>query len=326
MVDQARTPFAADVGILATRDQARILHRDHGLVVVAIERPGLDLTLAALAAVQQMMERMQAMIATRADVAQAGLELVGREQFHSTILSPSSAISQPAASTLRRGPESDDQDRIGVVDMDVDAPRVKARQRGERPPCPVDRHVAHAAAGLGARSAVEHFLVGEQRAVEQHHIGLRQPFGQQRRHRGASRHESEPRVTGRHRDADIGPAFGRGVRAVAFEIERDLARHGEELREQATRQGDAFVDKGRAAGDHVGCQHLEDRIGGERRQRLRGRMHREGQSARAGSTGRRSGRPRPRSGSPRRSGCRASSPSDAAPAYWRSAPADRARH
>src|SRR6266404_2977533 len=110
---QAPAPLAADIGVVAARDQARILHRDPGLIVIAVERPGLDLAPGALAAVQQVMKGMQAMIALRPDGAQPGFELVRREQVHGTILSPSAAISQPAASTLRRSGER--ATRIGLV-------------------------------------------------------------------------------------------------------------------------------------------------------------------------------------------------------------------
>ncbi len=88
--------------------------RDHGLVIVAVERPGLDLALGAFAAVQQLVERMQAVIAPRADVAQRGFQFVARvRQIHSTISMPSSATSKPAASTLRRSGEP--SIRIGLV-------------------------------------------------------------------------------------------------------------------------------------------------------------------------------------------------------------------
>src|SRR5262249_60317820 len=67
VVDEAAAPFPGQRGVLAARDQARVLHRDHRLVVETVERPGLDLALAALAAVQQRVERVQAVIAPRAD-------------------------------------------------------------------------------------------------------------------------------------------------------------------------------------------------------------------------------------------------------------------
>ena len=105
VIDQARTPFAAHGRILAACDQARILDRDHRLIVVAVERPSLHLTLAALAAVQKCVKRVQAMIAAGADIAQCGFQFLRRQQLHSTISIPSSATCQPAASTAERSGE-----------------------------------------------------------------------------------------------------------------------------------------------------------------------------------------------------------------------------
>src|SRR6266849_1851208 len=114
VVDKAATPLAPYVPIKAARDQARVLHRDHGLVVVAVERPGLDLTLGAFAAMEQMMERMQAVVAPRPDVTQLGFQLFrGQQCRHNSILIPSSATSKTAASTARRWDEP--SIRIGLV-------------------------------------------------------------------------------------------------------------------------------------------------------------------------------------------------------------------
>jgi len=77
MVDEAAAPFAADVAILATADQAGILQRNAGLIVIAVERPCLHLAFGALAGMKPVMERMQAVIAPGADVAQCGLECIG---------------------------------------------------------------------------------------------------------------------------------------------------------------------------------------------------------------------------------------------------------
>ncbi len=113
VIDEAAAPFAARGLVLAARDQARILDRDHRLIIVAVERPGLHLALAAGAAVQELVKRVQAVIAPRADVAQARLQFVGAQKFHSTISIPSSATSKPAASTFRRAAEP--SIRIGLV-------------------------------------------------------------------------------------------------------------------------------------------------------------------------------------------------------------------
>src|SRR5262249_41115521 len=113
VIDQARAPFAPQRRIIAARNEARIFQRNRGLIVVAVERPGLHLAPGAFAAMQQAMERVQAMIALGPDVAQRCFELVGSHEPHSTISIPSSATAQPAASTRRRSGES--STRIGLV-------------------------------------------------------------------------------------------------------------------------------------------------------------------------------------------------------------------
>src|SRR5262245_11929054 len=113
MVDEAAAPFPPQRRIVAARDQAGIFDRDHRLVIVAVERPGLNLALGALAAVQQTVERMQTVVAPRPDVAQLRLEFLRGHQLHSTISIPSSAISHPARSTWSRSGEP--STRIGLV-------------------------------------------------------------------------------------------------------------------------------------------------------------------------------------------------------------------
>ena len=80
MVDQAAAPFAAQVGRRQPREQRRVLPRDRGLVVVAVQRPGLDLALRQLPAMQQAMEGVEDVVALGADRAQRGFEFVGRQQ------------------------------------------------------------------------------------------------------------------------------------------------------------------------------------------------------------------------------------------------------
>src|SRR5690242_2242455 len=113
VIVQARAPLAPYARVLAAGDQACVLDRDHRLIVVAIERPSLDLALGAFPAVQQSVERMQAVITLRADVAQLGFQLFRRHQFHRTISSPSAATSHPAAVTRSRSGEP--SIRIGLV-------------------------------------------------------------------------------------------------------------------------------------------------------------------------------------------------------------------
>src|ERR1700733_4440341 len=106
MVGDPVHPFAAQLAILAARDQRRVLARDRRLIDEAVERPGLDLALIKLAVVQKAMERMQVMIAHGADGSQRRLERIGTHGFrwrvhvHGQTSIPSNAISQPAALTF----------------------------------------------------------------------------------------------------------------------------------------------------------------------------------------------------------------------------------
>ncbi len=232
MIDEAPAPFAAQRRIVAARDQARVLDRDHRLVVVAIERPGLHLALGALAAVQQAVERMQAVIAPRADVAQRALRArPASEQVHSTISMPSSATSQPAASTLRRSGEP--SIRIGLVLLMWMKMR-RAVEPGERRERAVLRRRS-ACGPCGGRSCSpvpvrDHLVVGKERAVEQDDVGAREALAQRRRHRRApgtktSRAPSPLRSRRRHWRR----SRRRVVGLLAFEIERHLAGHREQL-------------------------------------------------------------------------------------------------
>ena len=83
--------LAAESGILQPCDQAGILDRDRRLIIVAIERPGLHLTLVQFSIVQQAVERVEIMVARRPDLAKFRLQLSGQEQpgGHSTISMPS---------------------------------------------------------------------------------------------------------------------------------------------------------------------------------------------------------------------------------------------
>ncbi len=114
VIDQPASPIASQVRIAATRDQVGVLDGDHRLIVVAVERPGLDLTLGAPTAMQKMMERMQAVVAAAPDVPQSRLKFVfGQRTRHSATSSPSSAISQPLLITCACS--GDPSTRMGLV-------------------------------------------------------------------------------------------------------------------------------------------------------------------------------------------------------------------
>ena len=57
-----------------------VLRRDTRLIIVAIERPGLDLAAVELAVAHQVMEGVLVVVALGANRAQLGFELLGREQ------------------------------------------------------------------------------------------------------------------------------------------------------------------------------------------------------------------------------------------------------
>src|SRR5882757_1210900 len=119
MVLDAVPPFHPDAAVAKTRDHHRVLDRDRALIIIAVQRPGLHLALVELAAMQQAVKRMQAVIAGRADLAQGcfqfagaveryaladrqGRHSVGGHHVHSTISVPSEGICQPAASAILR--------------------------------------------------------------------------------------------------------------------------------------------------------------------------------------------------------------------------------
>src|SRR5262249_790061 len=107
VVDDAVDPFAAEGRILGARHQAGVLERNAALVVEAVEDPGLHLSLVQLAFVQQAVERMLAVIAIVADLAESALEFHRLQEFrHRRISMPSYPASQPAFSMAARSGES----------------------------------------------------------------------------------------------------------------------------------------------------------------------------------------------------------------------------
>src|SRR3954464_13462951 len=123
MVLDAVPPFQPDGAVAEARDHHRVLDRNRALVIVAVQRPGLHLSLVQFAAVQQAVKRMQIVIARRTDLAQRRFQFFGafqgrgsteREGCHpvqghrvqSTISVPSAGICQPARSAILRSGES----------------------------------------------------------------------------------------------------------------------------------------------------------------------------------------------------------------------------
>ena len=83
------------------------------MVVIPVQRPGLNLPLGALSSVKEFVERVQAMIARRADLAQPGFELIRGQKLSNDDLHSIVGDSNPAASTSRRSGEP--LIRIGLV-------------------------------------------------------------------------------------------------------------------------------------------------------------------------------------------------------------------
>ena len=73
-------PFEPDAAVAEARDHHGVLDRNRALVIIAVQRPGLHLSLVQLAAVQQPVKRMQIVIARRADLAQRRFQFLGAVQ------------------------------------------------------------------------------------------------------------------------------------------------------------------------------------------------------------------------------------------------------
>ena len=80
MVDDAPPPFPAQRRRRQTGDQIGVLRRNAGLIIIAVERPGLDLAAIELAVAHQVMKRMAMVIALLADLPQRALELGAGKQ------------------------------------------------------------------------------------------------------------------------------------------------------------------------------------------------------------------------------------------------------
>ena len=74
VIDDPFAPSAAEGGVIVARKDDGVLDRNDALVVVAIERPGLQLRAGELAFVHQQMERMAMVVSLRADRAQVGFQ------------------------------------------------------------------------------------------------------------------------------------------------------------------------------------------------------------------------------------------------------------
>jgi hypothetical protein len=80
MVDDPPAPFPAQRRRRQARDQIGVLCRNPGLIVITVERPGLDLSAVELAVAHQVMKRMAVVVALLADLPQGILELRAGKQ------------------------------------------------------------------------------------------------------------------------------------------------------------------------------------------------------------------------------------------------------
>ena len=96
-----------------------------------------------------------------------------------------------------------------------------------------------------------------------------------RRELGGAGNEHQALLAAGNLEADIGLGLGGERGSIAFEIERRLARHQEQLGLEAARQREPLAGADRPARDHVGREHAEDRIGGEDAERRLGRVESE---------------------------------------------------
>src|SRR5262249_12062724 len=87
MVHDAMNPVAPELAIMTAAHQGRVLARNGGLVAVAVERPGLQLALIQLSAMQQLMEGMLVVVALGADGAKLLLKLLGTHDLGHGIVS-----------------------------------------------------------------------------------------------------------------------------------------------------------------------------------------------------------------------------------------------
>ena len=81
VVGDAVEPFAAELPVVAAAHEGSVLARDRRLIDVAVQRPRLHLPLVQLAAVQEVVERVQVVVALGPDRAQRGFEPFGAQRL-----------------------------------------------------------------------------------------------------------------------------------------------------------------------------------------------------------------------------------------------------
>ena len=104
MILDAAAPFAAQLAGAQAGHEPGILYWHCGLIIIAVERPGLHLASVQLAIVQQPVKRVKAVVALGTYLTQGFLKRVRVEKFwrQRMILMPSWQTVQPAASASAR--------------------------------------------------------------------------------------------------------------------------------------------------------------------------------------------------------------------------------
>ena len=123
MIVDAPDPGAPERRVLGLGHDDRVLDRNARLVVVAVQRPGREIVARQLPRVHQLVERVLIVVAARPFLAQARDEVVGRQQRRASLIDPAPARRGDLdARVVDRAPLRAVlvQDRVGVVDVDVD--------------------------------------------------------------------------------------------------------------------------------------------------------------------------------------------------------------
>ena len=188
-------PFQPGGAVAETRDHHRVLDRDRALVIIAVQRPGLHLSLVQLAAMQQAMERMQVVITRRADMAQRCLQFLGalqrralgrakRRSFRvitlrhvqSVISVPSAAICQPARSAVLRSAESCSSAGLELlICRKIFLSISRSAKARDRAVVARHRNMSHGLPGLGAKARRDQFVIAPHRAIEEDQRCARKP-------------------------------------------------------------------------------------------------------------------------------------------------------
>ena len=134
----------------------------------------------------------------------------------------------------------------------------------ERSARPGNGHVAHAPAGLVPEAVYDHFVVGEQCAVEEQDVGLSEPLLEIVCHAGAARRIDE--LAARRFDCDPDRALADFVGLDLFPLEpqRNLAGNREQFDRQPWQRLERLAELDCAARHDVAADDVEDAVRADR--------------------------------------------------------------